>query len=222
MADLITLAEYKTASGIATSLTVDDDKHTWLIKVASRLISSYSGRDFGSAQVTEERPFQYDGSGFLDIDDASVITDVKLVVPGGSDLPLTADLQWYPQPQRRDDSPVFYYIVLPGGVSATGYSPAMGFTYNLDVYVQDYGRPMAPTTLKVTGTWGWPVVPDDVKQAAVWTINEWDSREDGEGVTAEAIASFSRSWGLRGQASPSLALPDKARDVLANYEKISV
>lgn len=222
MADLITLAEYKAASGIAGTNVLDDDKFTWLIKVASRLVNSYSGRDFASPQVTEERPFEYDGSGMLDIDDASVITAVKLVVPNGVDLPLDGSYQWFAQPPRRDDAPVYFYITLPGFIGSSGYSPQMGFTRNLDVWVNDYGRPAVPTILKVTGTWGWPVTPDDVKQAVVWTIQEWDSRDEGEGLTAEAIASYSRSWGLRGQASPSLALPDRARDILANYEKIQV
>lgn len=223
MADLITLAEYKAATGIALTNTLDDDQYTWWIKVASRVVSQYAQRDFGAPQVTEERSFEYDGSGMLDIDDASAITAVKMVVPNGTDLPLDATYQWYAQPPRRDDSPVYYYIVLPGFIGSAGFSAAMGFRYNLDVYVGDYGTPSVPTILKVTGTWGWPIVPDDVKQAVIWSIDEWKSRDAGEGLTAEAIASYSRSWGGRGgQATASLAIPDRARDVLSAYEKIQI
>lgn len=223
MADLITLNEFKTAAGIPLSNTANDAEHTWLITAASKMISQYAQRDFGAPQVTEVRQFAYDGSGYLDIDDASNITAVSMVVPGGTDLPLNAPYQWVALPPRRDDSPVYYYIALPGFIGQGGFSPAMGFRYNLDVWVNDYGLPQVPTVLNVTGTWGWPVVPEDVKQATVWTIQGWESRKEDEDLTAEAIAGFSRSWGQRGAGAPqALAIPSRARDVLSAYEKIQV
>jgi hypothetical protein len=146
-----------------------------------------------------------------------------MTVPGGSDLPLDAAYQWFPQPPRRDDAPVYYYIALPGFIGSSGFSPEMGFTRNLDVWVSDYGRPQVPTILKVNAVWGWPTVPDDVKQAVVWTVQGWQSRKEDEDLTAEAIAGYSRSWSQRGEgAPPALAIPNRARDVLAAYEKIMV
>lgn len=221
MADLITLSELKAARGETGS--DNDTKYTWMIGTASSIIRNYTGRDFGAAQLTEERSFQYDGSGYLDIDDASTVTDVKLVVPNSDDFPLDAAYQWFPQPARRDDSPVYTYIVLSGVPATPGFSPEMGFARNLDVYYSEHRVPTIPTTLKVTATWGWPTVPPDVKQAAIWTIEEWISRSDGEGLTSEAIEGYARSWGRgTGQTSPALAIPDRARDVLSAYEKIQI
>lgn len=223
MSDLITLNEFKTAAGIALTNTLHDAEYTWMIPVASRMVSQYAGRDFGAPNVTEQRPFEYDGSGYLDIDDAQSISAVAMAVPGGSDLPLDSTYQWFPLPNKRDDSPVYYYISLPNFIGSSGFSSEMGFTRNLDVWVNDYGRPRIPTILKVTGVWGWPTIPEDVKQAVVWTIEGWHSRGEDEDLTAEAISGYSRSWGQRGAGStPALAIPSRARDVLSNYEKISV
>lgn len=223
MPDLITLNEFKTAAGIALTNTQRDAEYTWMISAASRMISQYADRDFGEPQVTEERQFTYDGSGYLDIDDAQSISTVAMSVPGGVDVPLDITYQWVPMPPRRNDSPVYYYIALPGFIGYSGFDPEMGFTRNLDVWVNDYGRPRIPTVLKVNAIWGWPTVPDDVKQATVWTIQGWESRKGDEDLTAESIVGYSRSWGQRGQgAPPALAIPSRARDVLAQYEKIQI
>lgn len=142
-------------------------------------------------------------------------------------MPLTQGEQWTAQPQRRDDSPVYTYLELYG-VGPTGgmVSPEMGFNRNLDVYYREHRQPSAPTIIKVTALWGWPVVPAAVKQALVWTINEWVEKDDeGEGLTAEAIAGFSRSWQRGGDdatAPSGLAIPSRARDILAIYAKLEV
>lgn len=223
MPDLLTLTELKQARGESLSDTSNDVRYTWMLKSASTIIRNFSGRDFGAAQLTEERVFPYDGSGYLDIDDASAITDVKLVIPNSTDITLDSSWQWVAMPPRRDDSPVFWYIIIPvSGGNGIPFSPAMGFERNLDVYYSEHGFPILPQTAKVTGTWGWPVVPDDVKQAAIWTIEEWAGRDDGEALSAEAIAGYSRSWGRQGANSPALAIPDRARDVLASYAKLEV
>lgn len=222
MADLITLAELKTARG--ETGTENDPRYTWLISVASALVRNYTGRDFGSAQATEERSFQYDGSGYLDIDDASVITTVKFVDSTGvaNDQVLTAN-QWFPQPPLRDDAPVYWYLVLPGAPRSPGYSPEMGFTWNADIYYSENRFPSTPQMVKVTGTWGWPTVPVDVKQAAIWAIEDWLGQDGGEGLTSEAIAGYARSWARGSQDMPvGMAMPGRSLDVLAAYAKTQV
>src|SRR4051812_15866207 len=122
MADLLTLSELRTARGDAPSDTSNDGRYTWMIPVASQLIRSYSGRDFGAAQITETRSFTYDGSGFLDIDDATSVQQVAIpdVTGIGNDLVLNAN-QWVAMPPRRDDSPVFWYIIVPGFGASPGF-----------------------------------------------------------------------------------------------------
>lgn len=224
MADILTLAELKTARG--EEGTENDIQYGWFLTVVSQVFRQFTGRDFGSSLLTEERSFQYDGSGFLDIDDAATVSEVKLVVPYGDDQVLDPAWQWYPQPYRRDDSPVYYYLVLPGMAPTVGpvFSPEMGFNRNLDVYYRENRLPGMQTTIKVTATWGWPVVPVDIKQAAIWTINDWlDKDSEGENLTSEAIAGYARSWSRGNEEAPAgLAIPSRARDILVGYSKLEV
>lgn len=221
MADLVTLPELKSLLGIDPSDTRKDAKFTAAIPVASRLISLFSERDFGAPNVTEDRLFEYDGSGYLDIDDASAVNSVAVVVPGSTNMPLDS-YQWQPAPARRDDSPVYYYLrIAPLG--AYGMSPEMGFTYNLDVLAREgrlAGRAMA-TFMSVNAVWGWPTIPDDIKMAAAWTIKDWDARDSGEGLSSEAIAGYSRTWAMA-TGSVGIALPTRVLDILAAYAKIGV
>lgn len=222
MADLITLAYYRTAAGIDPTNTRDDARITQWIPAVSNMIRAFTERDFGAPAVTEERIFEYDGSGYLDIDDAVSISTVKLAYPLGTDITLEST-DWTAKPARRDDSPVFTYIVMPGYVGATAGSPEMGFTRNLDIYARERGSYALPANVKVTATWGWPEVPEAVQQAVVWTLEEWRSRPSGEGLTAESIEGWSRAWGTRqGASAAALAIPARARDVLAAYAKVLV
>lgn len=206
--------------GIDPTDTRPDDKYELLIPMASAALRSYTERDFGAPQVTEAREFDYDGSGYIDIDDASVLTAVAFKVPYGSpNIELTTD-DWRAGPSRRDDSPVFYWVEVPGWQGALG-SPEMGFTRNLDVYTREGRLGLVSRGALVTGTWGWPIVPDDVKLATFWTIQDWVTKPSGDNLTSEAIAGYARSWRQTGGA-PSLAIPNKARDLLANYQKTLV
>jgi hypothetical protein len=215
MADLLTLNEYKTLVGIDPTDNRDDAKYSAAIPAASLAVRNYAERDFGAPLVTETRSYEYDGSGFLDIDDATEITKVEFIIPRAANVELEEE-QWYAAPARRDDSPVFYYLVL---TTPLGINPHMGFTRNLDVLWNEGRLPYLSRTAQVTGTWGWPTVPDDVKLAVVWTIQDWTTKPSGEGLTAESIEGYSRSWGNRAGASAALAIPNRARDILANYQK---
>lgn len=221
MADLLTLNEYRTATGVDLTDTRNDARITQWIPWASQAIRSFTERDFGAPTVTEERTFEYDGSGYLDIDDAAGITQVSFVFSNTPDLALTSD-EWAAKPERRDDAPVYQYILLPGHTgTAWGASPEMGFTRNLDVYYRERSASGLTSKVKVLGTWGWPDVPGDIKMAMVWTLQEWIARPSGEAVTSEAIEGWSRSWGGRGGvAAASFAIPQRARDLLVNYSKV--
>src|SRR4051794_16344305 len=115
MADLITLESLRNLLGYDVTDTRDDLRYTALIPLASQAVRSYTERDFGAPLVTEERTFEYDGSGYLDVDDADAITAVKIVVPHSTDFEVSEDA-WVPLPRRRDDSPVYQYIWVATGV----------------------------------------------------------------------------------------------------------
>jgi len=217
MADLLTLAEYRAAAGIDATDTRDDAKFSVWLPMVSAAIRNFTERDFGAPIVTESRTYEYDGSGFLDIDDASEITAVSVTYPLSESPTFLDEWSWAAKPPRRDDAPVYYYLELYGG-SVFG-SPEMGFTRNLDVYAREYTGHVRTSRMTVTGTWGWPVVPADVKMAAVWTLQEWMARPSGDALTSEAIEGWSRSWGGRMNGGVALAIPARARDILIGYAK---
>lgn len=217
MADLITLSEYKALQGIQAGDDRNDVQISALLPAASRAVRTYTGRQFeANTGVATTRTFQHDGSEMLDIDDCTAITSLSTDggVPGNLHE-LSSD-QWTAMPQ--DDSEVFYYVLLQGG-PYLGMSPEMGFTYNLDRYELNARNPM----ISVTATWGWPSVPDDVKLAVAITVGEMvASPGKAEGMTAEAIEGWSRSWGGRNAGLPSMAVPNRARDLLVGYQRIFV
>lgn len=198
--DLITLNTFKDALSIPYSDTARDLRFEQAIKNASSAIRTYTDRDFGTTLVTEERTFLYDGSGTLEIDDCTVgsITAVKLE---NVTLSSTAYLA---QPDRR--SSVHYWILLAPG---RGISPEMGFTYGLDTYGGS-----RPSTVKVTATWGWPAVPDDVQQAAIYTAAAM--AESPKPYISQQFESYS----VQLPAPLVDAIPARAKSLLDPYQRV--
>ena len=220
MADLLSLSEAKTGLGIAATDTSQDSSLSQLLPMVTQAIRSETARDFGLPVVTETRTFEYDGSGYLDIDDATAITAVAVVATGYPSVALDFTLgQYRPMPPLRVDSLVYYYIVLFDGV---GFSPEMGFMQNLDRYYTEQAWPTGPQFIEVTGTWGWPTIPQDVKLAAIWTLQSWSGSAGGEGLTSEAIESYSRSWAGSNAFDTQFGIPNRAKDLLANYTRLYV
>ncbi len=218
MANIITIAEYKAMLGVQTADTRDDPQITALLPAASRAVRTFTGRQFEvNTGIATVRTFQHDGTEMLDIDDCTAITGISTDsgVPGQSQA-LTSN-EWTAMPQ--DDSDVFYYVLLHGG-PYHGMSPEMGFTYNLDRYELSHRYPM----LSVTATWGWTSLPDDVKLATALTISEMMSSTSGEsdGLSSEAIEGWSRAWGGRAGGVTAMAIPNRARDLLVNYQRLFV
>jgi hypothetical protein len=223
MADLLTLTEYKNYAGISLSDTSSDTQLTKMLAAVSAAIRNFTDRSFDTATSTGERIFQYDGSGILEIDDATAVTAVSLEFTLGPNLALDSTYQFRPMPYG---GPVYTYLVIPN-VLPWGISPEMGYMQNLDQLAAD-GRLIAQYPLAhVTGTWGWPTIPEDVKLAALWTLEDWGAGGAGPttpGVVSEAIEGFSRSFGSpSGGTAPDrylLAVPNRARDILAQYQRI--
>jgi hypothetical protein len=219
MADLLTVDELKEFLGIQPSDTRKDAQYETLIPAVTRLILNYTERDFASPLIVETRVFEYDGSGYLDIDDANTVSSVSYSVPS---LPDIAIENWTAHPLRSDDHPVYTYLMLPT-LGYWGVSPEMGFERNFDVLAAEGRWPTGATAnVNVTAQWGWPDVPEDVKLAASWTVKDWTTSPPSEGVTAESIADYSRSYGRAGGDMIGLALPARVRDILAGYAKFRV
>lgn len=221
-ANIITLSEYKSLMGIQAGNSTKDLQIAALLPAASRAVRSFTGRRFELASgPATEREFQYDESGILDIDDCTSVslieTDAGVL---GQTYTLTSD-QWTVMPQ--DDSDVYYYVIVHGG-PYFGVSPEMGFPRNLDQWPWlAFRKPF----VTVTADWGWDELPADVKLATAITAQELLGVGGGtggksEGLTSEAIEGWSRAWGSRQGGGQSLAIPNRARDLLVSYQRIFV
>jgi hypothetical protein len=216
--DLLTLDELKDRLGVDPTDSRNDALYSAAITEASQAILSFTERDFGSPTVTEQRTFEYDGSGYLDIDDCTAISAVSVAVPGYTDY-VVDPLTWTAMPFIRADAPVHYYILMPE-IFPYGVNVALGFERNLDTFVLDHGVPRLPQTAKVTATWGWPEVPPDVKRAAVWTVADWTANpKQDSNLVSEGIAGYTRSWANVLSMMQALAIPNRARDLLVAYQR---
>lgn len=212
MADLITLEQLKIALGIPNPADPhpDDAKNAAAIAAASAIVRNYTDLTFElSTGTISTRQFEYDGSGFLDIDDAQQITAVTEAYGGVTNSytrTLTAD-DWVARPFN---TPIKYWLQLAG----ENYfdSPEMGFTWNADTYS---GRNFRyPNIVNVTAIWGWDEIPADVQQATIWTALHL--AENPKNLIAESIEGYSRTY-TSGGGTLADALPDRAEAVLAPY-----
>jgi hypothetical protein len=121
-----------------------------------------------------------------------------------------------PQRETPDDDPYYYLVIATVRLPA---SPEMGFERNLDTLGF---LPKLPT-INITASWGWPVIPADVKLAAAITVQTlMDSikkKASGGSLTSEAIAGYSRSW-QPPDPNALLAIPNRARDLLLPYQRV--
>lgn len=213
--DLITLNEYKTLLGVSLTNTRDDDKINAMIPAASRAVEKFVDRNFSPASAPEPRTFQYDGGEVVDVDDFVDITSITTDGGWTNGPTYTLDTDEYTAMPHRDqatDDPN-YYIVLHS--RAGSYSPEMGFARNLDTLPYE----QRPVLLTVTATWGWPSVPSDVKLAVAWTIQDSIAKPASSDLQSESISGYSRSW-QAAAVGQMLAVPNRARDLLSNYERV--
>jgi hypothetical protein len=187
-------------------------KYEAAIRSASAAVRAYTDRDFtlNASGVATTRTFEYDDSGYIDIDDATSITGVQITFPYGG-LPqtlITSQYQALPY-----EGPVYDNLIIYSPLSY-GMSREMGFTWNLDTYDGPYGGP--PPMVEVTGVWGWPAIPEDVQQAVVWIASAFSDPD--RSVTAESIEGYSRSL----STVPLSSIPLRARELLDQYRRIIV
>lgn len=214
---MLTLAEFKIAKGESTDPSPNDDRYRAAIAAASALARKWTDRDFGIETITEARTYRYNGSGILEIDDASVINSVAWV--NGATLPASS---WYAMPHRAAQNDEAYtWLELPRLRLSGGGE--MGFTRNEDTFLADRGR--YAVDLTVNADWGWPVVPADVRRAVVWIAGAMAEREVAAGggqLTSESIAEVARAWASEGVEGAGEAIPQAAQKVLDLYKRWTV
>jgi hypothetical protein len=164
-----TVAEFKAFVG------VDDDRDDAAIlaalKAASRQIDGWTGDFFGqTAEEARYFPVRYvrpwGTYGLVELD--SLVSVAEVAFDDGTGT-------W---PDAWDAAD---YVLLPYGANARSLpyrevrptSASLNFPYWVSVYAPASHYPAA----RVTGVWGWPAVPDPIKQAAIVQANRLWKRD---------------------------------------------
>lgn len=192
------------------------------ITAASEVIRGFTDRNLELAtdETQGVRQFRYLGTGTLEIDDAESINAVSTVATTFAASRTLDPTEWFAMDEGRP--PVITYIEFYTRFISSGLSPEMGFKRNLDTY------PYVPypTVVSVDANWGWPEIPEKVKQAAVWTVESFINFKGQSPLNSESIASFSRTFNQFQPRSRTLlvqqALPELAIAALEPYMRISV
>ena len=144
-----TLADVKAALRITD--TVDDALIENSITAASRMIDQYCNRYFYSGSPGEVRYFKANDAFNCWIDDCQTVTQVKTAQSN----PITYNQVW-----SSSD-----FQTIPANTYANGaYQPITGL---IAVYNYFFPTWQDSNLVQVTGTWGWPSVPEPIKFATI-------------------------------------------------------
>lgn len=199
---LATLADLKVALGIPEGDVADDEKYEFALLASSEAIRRYTDRSWEQQEEAPEassRDFEYDGSGWLEVDDCTSVVSVTI-----NERVLTED-EWSAHPFN---GPTLHYLTLERGFPSV--SPAMGFRRNLDRYPYPT---VTPTVASVEALWGWEEFPEDVKQAAIWTAVAMT--ENPRPYITESIEGYSRT-----RFAPDFVIPPRAEALLDPYIRV--
>lgn len=166
-----------------------------LIPRASAAIATHTGRQFWKDTAATVRVFETGIGADLAIDDLAAAPTVVAVYDylGALTSTLTVATDVVTRPFN------------PG----TG-RPITSLTLR-PVYSSLYS---SGSTVSVTGFWGWPAVPEDVREAAITTVVEW--LKESQGLTPQTADPFEPG------VPPVRGLPTRARDLLRPFLIIGV
>jgi hypothetical protein len=197
--DLTTLAAVQEhRQKLDTTNTTQDAIISSLITVASDMIMDYTQREFlpqsGTGGTPIARTYRYEGRGVLPLgqDDARTVTQVR--IDTDTDTPTTLESEQYKLwPTRRRDGVItaLHLISIPSPIHTTQRHP---------LYRE----------VEVTGTWGWPAVPEKVERACILLVMDLLSRtsswrnDDADGLLP---------------AAGGVAMPLHVRTMLASYRR---
>lgn len=205
-APILTVDEYKLAENIPDADESQDDRIEQTIAMVTQAIRRLTDRDFGSEVVTTSRVFPYHGGGIVSIDDCSTITSVTM---DGRSLAYGSDYR--PEPWNE---PVFFYLDLFVEPNLRYGSPlGTDFLLNLNTAARRSGR---PSEITVEASFGWPVIPEDVKLAAIEMVRS-SIKQPADEVQSESLAEW--SYTNQQQYFSGQRWPTKAVDILATYRR---
>ena len=164
-----TLAEFKSAIGITDS--TDDTPLQSVLDATDALIDNYTDRKQGFGTATETRYYNADTYQYVLVDDLVSVTTLTTDDNADGTYPTT----WVAGTD---------YNLAPGNAALDGWP----YT-ELDVsvtYPKNFPKGVY-RGVKVTGVFGWPTVPNAVKQAAIIQASAvWSSRTSPFGIIGSA------------------------------------
>lgn len=224
---LLSVADYKKLRQIDAAPNAALDAQLELaLEMADSAIEEETGRDFLSEPTTLTKKYRYNGSGVLDIDDASQIT--AITIEGWT---LDPELDVIAGPSR---GPMFWWLefAFNGPLPNPESAGVMGFTSNRDRGFM--GRANAYFTfIEITGTFGWADadIPASVKQAAAMLVDSYareasDAAGNESRVTSESIADLGYGYNIEppeeSDSGGAAALPSGVRALLEPFRKVEI
>ena len=167
----VALSEFKAAIGIGTADTTDDTALQSVLDATDALIDNYTDRRQGFGTASETRYYTADDFKYVLTDDLVSITALTTDDNGDGTYPTT----W----TAGTD-----YNLAPGNAALDGWPYTQ-----IDASVT-YTRAFPKNVyrgVKVQGVFGWPAVPNAVKQAAIIQAGAvWSSRTSPFGIIGSA------------------------------------
>ena len=207
---LITLGEMKDWLGIRQVDTTRDGKIVQRINAASKRIMEVAGREFKPASTTPaERSFdifQSDCYGVKQIGDLSTLTSSSATISDFNTGTVTQTLTGTE------------YTALPRNRGADEPITALRFFSSANGY-------RAGGVLNITGIWGFPSVPEDVKHATMDTVAFWldrDVEHFRQDLGAVPGASEGGQTVIVGSAPTVLPLPPEAFSIAKSYKSMMI
>lgn len=193
-----TVPEFKTWSGLKD--TIDDLTIDNAIGAVSRGIDNFTKRRFWQTAAATNRVFDSCDGWQLDIDDATAVTQVATDTDSDGVFETVwaaTDYQLLPLNPAAAPEPEPYTLI-----RATG--------------TLTFPRPTSVTSrlglVQVTGTWGWPSIPDPVFQATLILVHRTIKRQG----SPEGVVGFDEFGQVRISARDD---PDAVR-YLSPYQKV--
>lgn len=143
----VTTAEMKTILNL-TGSTYDAELDL-AVSAASRGIDARTGRRFSADTSASSRTFYTLSPAFLTVGDFLELSSVSWLYNGAL-TDFKAELALVPSPPLKAGPPWGALRTVPDNTTGTGLT----------------ALPSSSSTITVTAKWGWPAVPDAVKQAA--------------------------------------------------------
>lgn len=191
-----TLAEFKAAIGIGTADTTDDTALQSVLDATDALIDLYTDRKQGFGTATETRYYTAQDYSYVLTDDLVSVTTLQTDDNGDG----TYETTW----TAGTD-----FVLAPGNANLDGW-PYTEIDASVN-WPRNFPRDVY-RGVKVVGVFGWPAVPNAVKQSAIIQAGAvWSSRTSPFGVIG--------SQDLGGILRQARALHPEAQVLLEAYRK---